>query len=135
MIAPMELVQPERGAYRLISGYDVGIIGVDGRDYTSNLIVTRTRVIESWHGGDDLEGLGLDSFAELLDAPPGEERAEIVLLGTGATHRFPAPALVRDLAREGVALEAMNTRAACRTYSVLVDESRPVAAALIQIRA
>ena len=130
----MELVQPERGAYRLISGYDVGVIGVDGRGYASNVIVTRTRVIEAWYAGDDVAGLTIESFAELLDAPPGEERAEIVLLGTGATHRFAPPALAAALAREGVALEAMNTRAACRTYSVLVDESRPVAAALLQIR-
>ena len=28
----------------------------------------------------------------------------------------------------------MNTRAACRTYSVLVNEARPVAAALLQIQ-
>jgi uncharacterized protein len=32
-----------------------------------------------------------------------------------------------------MALEVMNTRAACRTYSVLVSEYRSVAAALLQI--
>jgi len=32
-----------------------------------------------------------------------------------------------------ISLEVMNTRAACRTYSVLVSEYRSVAAALLQI--
>ena len=42
-------------------------------------------------------------------------------------------ALMAELKLKGVALEVMNTRAACRTYSVLVSEYRPVAAALLQI--
>ena len=131
----MELQQPERGAYRLISGYGVGTLGVDGVDHTDNVIVTRTRVIERWHVGDDPAAVTLEDFRELLDPPPEEERVEILLLGTGTEHSFAPMRLMGELAREGVALEVMNTRAACRTYSVLVDESRPVAAALMQIRA
>ncbi len=131
----MQLQQPERGAYKLISGYGVGTIGVDGVDHTGNLIVTRTRTIEPWYEGDDPAGLTLEHFRALLDPPPDEERVEIVLLGTGEKHVFPPMRLMGELAKEGVALESMGTRAACRTYSVLVDESRPVAAALLQIRA
>ena len=131
----MEIQQPERGAYRLISGYGVGILGVDGVDHADNIIVTRTRVIERWHVGDDPAAIGVDDFRALLDPPADEERVEILLLGTGAEHDFAPMRLMGELAREGVALEVMNTRAACRTYSVLVDESRPVAAALMQIRA
>ena len=130
----MELEQAERGAHRLISGYGVGRIGVDGRDYGSNLIVTRARVIEAWFEGDDPATLTAAHFRPLLEPPPGEERVEIVLLGTGAEHHFAPMRLAAELAGEGVALEVMNTRAACRTYSVLVDETRPVAAALMQIR-
>ena len=130
----MELERSERGAHRLISGYGTGTIGVDGTDYGSNLIVTRTRVVERWYEGDDPAALTLEHFRTLLEPPAGEERAEIVLLGTGRAHAFAPARLAAELAREGVALEAMNTRAACRTYSVLVDESRPVAAALLQIR-
>ena len=132
---PMQLQPPERGAYRLISGYGTGHLGVDGVEYTDNVIVTRTRVIERWHVGDDPAAIAMDDFRALLDPPADEERVEILLLGTGAAHSFAPMRLMAELAREGVALEVMNTRAACRTYSVLVDESRPVAAALMQIRA
>lgn len=131
----MELQQPERGAYKLISGYGVGTIGVDGTDYPGNVIVTRTRVIQGWYEGDDPAALAFEHFRALLVPPPDEERIEILLLGTGEKHVFPPMRLMAELAREGVALESMGTRAACRTYSVLVDESRPVAAALLQIRA
>ena len=56
---------------------------------------------------------------------------EILLLGLGrATGAVPA-ALRTALRTAGVALEAMDTGAACRTYNVLVAEDRRVAAALI----
>ena len=56
---------------------------------------------------------------------------QILLLGLGrAISRVPATlrAAMRDT---GIALEAMDTGAACRTYNVLVTEGRQVAAALI----
>jgi uncharacterized protein len=56
---------------------------------------------------------------------------EILLLGLG---RFPraVPAALRTALRAArVALEVMDTGAACRTYNVLVAEDRRVAAALI----
>ena len=56
---------------------------------------------------------------------------EIVLLGTGATQRFPHPKLTAPLLRARVGLEVMDTRAACRTYNILVAEGRSVTAALI----
>jgi len=117
----------------LINAYGPGLLAVDNVDYRSNLLITRTRVIEHWFEGP-LDALGLADFAALFESVEGEERAEILLLGTGATHVFPPMRLMGELGREGIALEAMNTRAACRTYSVLVNEARPVAAALLQIR-
>jgi uncharacterized protein len=56
---------------------------------------------------------------------------EILLLGLGrSTRAVPAP-LRTALRTAGIALEAMDTGAACRTYNVLVAEDRRVAAALI----
>ena len=56
---------------------------------------------------------------------------QILLLGLG---RFMSavPATLRNALRAaGIALEPMDTGAACRTYNVLVAEGRQVAAALI----
>jgi uncharacterized protein len=55
----------------------------------------------------------------------------ILLLGLGRT-MSPIPGTLRSALRAaGVALEPMDTGAACRTYNVLIAEGREVAAALI----
>ena len=120
----------ETSTRNLISNYGVGVIGVDGTDYRSNLLVTGGRVVEHWFDGTPAE-LELRHFEPLFE--DGAEPPEICLLGTGSAHVFPPFSLIAALRERGVALEVMNTRAACRTYSVLVGEERVVAAALIQI--
>jgi len=56
---------------------------------------------------------------------------QILLLGLGRT-MSPVPATLRSALRaSGIALEPMDTGAACRTYNVLVAEGRQVSAALI----
>ncbi len=56
---------------------------------------------------------------------------QILLLGLGRSTSAVPAALRTALRTAGVALEAMDTGAACRTYNVLVAEDRGVAAALI----
>jgi uncharacterized protein len=58
-------------------------------------------------------------------------RPELVILGTGATLRFPHPKLTSVLAAHAIGFEAMDTKAACRTYNILVAESRQVVAAVL----
>ena len=56
---------------------------------------------------------------------------QILLLGLGRT-MSPVPATLRSALRaSGIALEPMDTGAACRTYNVLAAEGRQVSAALI----
>jgi uncharacterized protein len=56
---------------------------------------------------------------------------EVVLLGTGAALRFPAPGITRALVEARIGLEVMDVQAACRTFNILVAEGRAVAAALL----
>jgi uncharacterized protein len=57
----------------------------------------------------------------------------ILLIGTGKS-MLPLPFSWRAMAREAdVAIEGMDTGAACRTYNVLLTEERSVAAALIAV--
>jgi uncharacterized protein len=61
------------------------------------------------------------------------QHVRILLIGTGKS-MLPMPAAWRAMAREAdVALDAMDTGAACRTYNVLLTEDRSVAAALIAV--
>jgi len=121
----------ETSDQNLISNYGRGVLSVNGQDFHQNILITRTRVVEDWFSGDMSE-LTLAHFEPLFDQVE-KEQPEIVVLGSGSKHVFPDFALMAELKQRGVALEVMNTRAACRTYSVLVNEYRPVAAALIQI--
>jgi uncharacterized protein len=56
---------------------------------------------------------------------------ELLLLGLGRRMAPVAPALRAALKAHGIAVEAMDTGAACRTYNLLVAEDRRVAAALL----
>lgn len=76
------------------------------------------------------EAAGEQDFAAVL-----AERAELDLLlfGTGARQRWPGPELRRAFSAAGIALEPMDTGAACRTYNVLLGEGRSLGAALIAV--
>lgn len=55
----------------------------------------------------------------------------IVLLGTGPTLVFPPIEARRRWAQAGLAVEVMDTSAACRTFNLLVGEGREVHAAVL----
>jgi uncharacterized protein len=110
----------------LISAYGQGQVTINQRVFTRSLIVTPVRVIE-WlpRHFDELAAEHFDAIAEL--------RPEVVVLGTGARLRWPAPEHLRSLVEARVGLEPMDTGAACRTYNILMSEGRRVVAALLMI--
>lgn len=70
--------------------------------------------------------LAAADFAVFAAAAP-----ELVVLGTGAALRFPEAAARAALLERGIGLEVMTTAAACRTYNLLAQDGRRVAAGLI----
>ena len=74
---------------------------------------------------------GFDALAEVHFAVLAALKPEVVLLGTGSRLRFPSPRLTAALARAGIGLEVMDVQAACRTFNILAEEERRVAAALV----
>ncbi|MDR2787204.1 MAG: Mth938-like domain-containing protein [Candidatus Accumulibacter sp.] len=102
-----------------------GYVDVNAVRYGRAIVVLPDRLIEAWTVAD-AGSLALADF-EFLAALD----AEIVLLGTGASPRFPPPSLLQPLMRARKGFEAMNTSAVCRTYNVLASEGRRVAAALV----
>ena len=61
------------------------------------------------------------------------QATDSLILGTGVRQVFPAPAVRRAFVEAGLALEPMDTGAACRTYNVLLAEGRSVGAALMAV--
>src|SRR5690242_13108676 len=106
------------------SGYGEGYVLINGVRYERSVIVLPDRIID-W----PVAGFGELShsvFESLRELP-----ADVIVLGTGATLRFPAPTDLQMLIKAGIGIEVMDTQAACRTYNVLLAEDRRVAAALL----
>ncbi len=72
----------------------------------------------------------LEAFARVLREAPGS--IEHLLIGTGET-MLPLFDLREALGKAGVRADPMATAAAARTYSILLDEKRRVAAALLAV--
>jgi uncharacterized protein len=109
----------------VITGSGPGWVRVGTQDYRGSIVVTADSVTPGFAPGG-FDALDEADFKRLLDTSP-----EIVLLGTGSVQRFPHPRLTAALAGARVGIEVMDTRAACRTYNILVAEGRSVTAALI----
>jgi uncharacterized protein len=111
-------------ALNTFTGYGEGFVAVNGQRHESNLIVLPER-LSPWSAAS-FDALTDADFAVFLDM-----RLDILLLGTGTTQRFPHPRLTKALAAKRIGVEAMDLRAACRTYNILMAEERRVAAALL----
>jgi uncharacterized protein len=109
----------------VFSGYGEGYVAINQVRYERNLIVLPDHIIENWQV-ESVAQLKAAHFDCLLSFQP-----EIVLLGTGATLRFPDLQLMKAMVASGIGLEVMDTHATCRTYNILSAEGRRVAAALI----
>jgi uncharacterized protein len=114
---------PEGG--NTITRHDAAQLWVGDQPYSGSLIVPWTGPVRPWAPAD-FAALTQGHFDELLQLQP-----ELVIFGSGARLRFPAPALLRGLIAQRVGVEAMDTAAACRTYNVLASERRIVVAALL----
>jgi uncharacterized protein len=110
----------------LFTGHGAGYVAVNGVRYMTSVVVTSARVIEDWPA-TDFDRLTAEHFDFLCALVP-----EIVLLGTGATLRFPRPVLTHCLAGARIGLEVMDNAALCRTFNILVGEGRNVIAAVLR---
>ncbi len=112
--------------HNLINAYRAGQVTINQRVFTRSLLVAPDRIVE-WMPGR-FEDLTAEHFDAILELQP-----EVVVLGTGARLRWPAPEHLRGLIAARIGLESMDTGAACRTYNILMSEGRRVVAALLMI--
>jgi uncharacterized protein len=112
------------GAANTVTAYGDDYVTVNGEQRKSSVVVT-AQGVEPWPP-ESFDALSAADFERLAGLG-----VEIVLLGTGPRQRFPHPRLTAPLAQARVGLEVMDTKAACRTYNILVAEARRVALALV----
>ena len=120
----MKLHASVPGAANTITAYGDDYVMVNGQRRESSTIVTPEQV-KDWNASS-FQALTPENFSELSNLG-----ADIVLLGTGPKQRFPHPKLTAALGAARIGLEVMDSKAACRTYNILVAEARKVALALL----
>jgi len=121
----MKFTLENNASVNVIRSYSAEELRIGEHSIRSSCIVTADALIANWPPAtvDELQLNHLEPIFEL--------RPELVLLGTGARQRF-APAPIRAaFAAQRIGLEAMDLGAACRTFNILVQEDRRVAAALL----
>lgn len=118
----MELTALSQAERQFIERYGAAGFRVSGVLYRGPILVFPDRTLEWAAAAVTSEGL----------APVvAHGGIELLLIGLGRRMAPVAAALRNSLRAGGIALEAMDTGAACRTYNVLAGEDRRVAAALL----
>ena len=110
----------------VIESYGDDGFRINGERYEGPVIVWPEGVVP-W-AVSDITVAAIETLDAVFSAEP---RIEILLIGSGATFQLAPAALRRALSDRSIAIESMDTGAACRTYNVLMAEDRRVAAALI----
>lgn len=120
--------QSSSGCLQLIQSYAKGTFKVSGIRHQGSILAL-PETTRSWQLGN-VRDLSLTSLQPILEVEPA---IEIVVVGCG-TSLVRLPLTLREVLRSrDVGIEAMDTGAACRTYNVLVNEGRRVAAALVAL--
>ena len=107
----------------MIESYEFGRIVIDGRVYTSDLILFPDRVRSDWWRKEG-HRLSVEDLGEIVRAKP-----EVLVVGTGHSGLVEIPGeTARFIRSKGIELVAEPTRKATEIYNELSKSKRVVAA-------
>jgi uncharacterized protein len=124
IVTPVKFTLEAGGPAHLIRGYSDSEVRIGDRSVRGSCIVTADTLITEWEPASFAE-LQVSHLEPILALAP-----ELIVLATGPGQRFPPAEIRALLGARGIGLEAMALGPACRTFNVLVQEERRVAAAL-----
>jgi len=107
----------------IIDSYQFGLLVVNGKGYTSDVIIFPSRVIDSWWRMAGHQ-LCLDDIAEVISESPG-----VLVVGTGESGLVRVlPEVKETVDAEGINLIVEATNKACQTYNQLCRSQKVIAA-------
>lgn len=118
----MQFVREAAPTHAILAFDDVSV-RIGERIFTTSIALSHRTGAAPWVASPPLDAAAL-AHAATLDA-------EIIIIGTGRRQRFPSPTALRPIIEARLGFEVMDTRAACRTYNVLLSEGRRVGALLV----
>ena len=109
----------------MIKSYTFGSITIEGKGYSSDVIIYPDRVNSSWWRKEG-HSLCVDDIKDVVEGRP-----EVLVVGTGNSGLMDVPKETRDwIQSKGIELIAEPTERACKTYNKLCEENKKVVAAL-----
>ena len=105
----------------MIDSYDFGEIVIDGKRYTSDVIIYPDRVKDQWWR-DEGHQLRTDDVREVLAAKP-----DVIVVGTGEPGIMRVlPETERLINSKGIELIIQTTKEACQTYNRLSSSQKVI---------
>ena len=107
----------------MIDSYRSGEIIIDGKVYTSDVIILHHQVKDDWWRGEGHKLCADDLKVVIMEKP------EVLVVGTGDSGmmRVP-PETIQYLASLGIELISETTEKTCQTYNKLLGSKKVVAA-------
>ena len=109
----------------LIRAYGDNYFKIANTSYTTGMSIHQNHIESPW-GPERLKQLSIEHLQHILMQPP-----EILLIGTGRQTFFPNESVLQTLTDKHIGFECMDSRAAARTYNILVAEGRVVSAVFL----
>jgi len=107
----------------IIESYSFGRIVIDGRKYTSDVILFPDRVNDSWWRREG-HCLAIEDLSEVLHDPP-----EMLVIGTGSMGLMRVPEeTINHLKKQGIEVITALTPKAIKIYNQMQAERKTVAA-------
>lgn len=114
--------------HQIVDAYGDGGFKVTGERHDGSVLIFAEHT-HPW-SVSDWSAVTPQDFDAIFAADP---LPEIVVVGCGANFQMVPKALRLHFQRHRIAVDVMDTGAACRTYNILLAEGRRVAAALIAV--
>ncbi|PKM08653.1 MAG: hypothetical protein CVV14_03495 [Gammaproteobacteria bacterium HGW-Gammaproteobacteria-4] len=109
----------------VLRGVSLEGVLLNERLLSASFILSPNQLIETWPVSESTP-LQAGDLDPLLALEP-----ELIVVGTGARLRFPAPAVHAAALTRGIGIEFMDNAAAARTFNLLAGESRRVVAGFV----
>ncbi len=142
----MQLHREQRTALNTVTGYGEDYIEVNDQRYHHPICFSPEGEVRPWqvkHFSEitlkDIEvaanliteKVSAIDFLEENTSPRYLNALEVIIIGTGKQQAFISPAILAPLLHARIGIETMDSKAAARTYNVLMSEGRKVAVALL----
>src|ERR1700730_2893780 len=109
----------------LFTAYGDDFVAINHQRFEHPVLVAPAQPVTRWDASS-VESLTPTHFEAILEFKP-----EIVVLGTSGRRRLPKPDLTRARAAGAVGCEAMDAKAACRAFNILMADGRQAVAAIL----